>query len=80
MISSSRYIVSSPGHYLDNVLHHVHLLKRIPIVGLRGVRTHGAFRMFNPSLDGNVNLHLIVINRNVTASTKVSSVFGRTHQ
>src|ERR1700734_3760619 len=66
-----------PGHYLDNVLHHVHLLKRIPIVGLRSVPVHGAFRMFNPSLDRDMNLHLIVVNGNVTSSTKVSSVFER---
>ena len=53
------------------------LLKRIPIVGLRGVCVHGAFRLFNPSLDRYMNLHLIVVEGNVTSSTKVSSVFGR---
>lgn len=64
-------------HYLDNILHHVHLLKRVPIVGLRYVRVHGAFRMSNPSLHRYMNLHLIVVNGNVTSSTTVSSAFGR---
>ena len=77
-----RYKHSRPVHrsslrYLDYILDHVHLLKRIPILGLRGVRVHGAFRMFNPSLDRYMNLHLIVVDGNVTSSTKVSSVFGK---
>ena len=63
--------------YLDNILHHAHLLKRIPIVGLRGVRVHSAFRMFNPSLDRHMNFHLIVVNGDITSSTKIWSVFGR---
>ena len=65
------------SYYLDNILNHVHLLKRIPIVGLRGVRVNSAFRMFYPSLYRYMNLHLTVVNGNITSSTKVSSAFKR---
>ena len=69
--------IEVPPDYLDNILHHVHLLKCIPIVGLRGVRIHGTFRMFNPSLGRYMNLNLVVVNGNVTSSTRISSAFGR---
>jgi len=71
---------SSPGPldiYLGHVLHQVHLLQRIPIVGLRGVGICGVFIIFNSSLDGDMNFNLIVVNRNVSSSTKVPSALGK---
>lgn len=65
-----------PGPYLDHILHHVHVLQRPPIIGLGDVGILGTFRMFNPSIDRVMNINLVVVNGNITSSTKVSSVIG----